>query len=274
MLVSDVPLALLATFLGGFFVIGLISGRVLEDMVYRLPKLNASRRDGDHHALAPRAHCRACMAPLPGWQRLPVLAYLKRKGQCPSCAAPAAPRRPVIEIGTGVLMLAAAWLLGPTWPLVGVTIFLWFAIPLALIDVDTHQLPEDLTLGLLWAGLLTNVAEVFATTGSAVAGAAAGYIFMRGIAETFRRATGKEGLGGGDAKLFAAMGAWLGWQGLPLVALIACVSALFAIGILALGAMRRPGALVPFGPFLLAGGFVTLFWGQDIWRFLDVLASF
>jgi leader peptidase (prepilin peptidase)/N-methyltransferase len=206
-----------------------------------------------------------------------VVSYLALGGRCASCKAPIALRYPVVEAATGALSALVAWQLGPTPEGVAALGIAWVLIALAVIDFDHQLLPDSLTLPLLWAGLLFHVVQgpataggVFANLADGVIGAIAGYLSLWSIYHAFRLITGKEGMGYGDFKLFAALGAWLGWQLLPLVILLSAVTGtVVGVTLIALRRHSRERPM-PFGPYLAAAGFIGVLWGRDLadlyWR--------
>jgi leader peptidase (prepilin peptidase)/N-methyltransferase len=220
----------------------------------------------------PRSRCPACGHPIAWYENVPVLSYLALRGRCSACHAPIGPRYPLVELLTGVLFAACTWRWGLTWTALVWCGFAATLVALAGIDWDTTLLPDDLTLPLLWAGLIV---AALGLTGVAVTdalwGAVAGYLALWAVCWAFRLVTGKEGMGYGDFKLFAALGAWFGWQGLLPVILLASV-----VGIVAGLAMKavsrlRPGGMVPFGPFLALGGLAAMLIGpRTLLRFIGL----
>jgi leader peptidase (prepilin peptidase)/N-methyltransferase len=206
----------------------------------------------------PASHCPACAAPVRGWRRVPVLGWLLLRGRCASCGATIGWHYPLIEVTTALLFAACVWRLGPTVPAACAMVFTAALVALAWIDLQTGLLPDVITLPLLWLGLLVNTAHVFTGPAAAILGAASGYAFLWLLFHAFRLATGREGMGHGDFKLLAALGAWLGVAALPWVLIMASVAGV-VVG-LALIFMRRfaRGQPQPFGPYLAAAGIVGL----------------
>jgi leader peptidase (prepilin peptidase)/N-methyltransferase len=197
-------------------------------------------------------------------ENVPVLSYALLRGRCAGCGAGIGIRYPVVEALTGALTGYAAWHFGFGWAAVGAMLFLWCMIAASFIDIDTQLLPDSITLPLLWAGLLFNLHGTFVDLQSAVIGAAAGYLVLWSVYWLFRLATGKEGMGFGDFKLLAAIGAWLGWKILPLVILLSSfVGAVVGIALIVL-ARRGREVPIPFGPYLACAGAIALFWGQGL----------
>ncbi|WP_188589843.1 prepilin peptidase, partial [Achromobacter denitrificans] len=216
------------------------------------------------------AHCPACAAPVSGWRRLPLLGWLLLRGRCAACGTPIGWRYPAIELLTCALFAACAWRFGAT-PLalcaMGLSATL---VALAWIDFESTLLPDALTQPLLWAGLLVNLTDAFATLQMAVAGAVAGYVFLWVIFHVFRLLTGREGMGYGDFKLLAALGAWFGAEALPMLLLSASLLGVLIGGALTLSGRARRGQPLPFGPYLALAGIVTLLAGgqQALWEWL------
>jgi leader peptidase (prepilin peptidase)/N-methyltransferase len=196
------------------------------------------------------------------------VSYLALHGKCAACGARIGIKYPLVEVLAGVGAAYAAWRFGPSLAALGAAVFVWFTIALAFIDQETGLLPDDLTLPLVWLGLILNLAGAFVPLGEAVIGAAAGYLSLWSIYWGFRLLTGKEGMGYGDFKMNAAVGAFLGWKMLPLVILLSSLVGL-AFGVLQMLAARRrwdAGFRFHFGPYLAMAGIVALFWGEPIVR--------
>jgi leader peptidase (prepilin peptidase)/N-methyltransferase len=212
----------------------------------------------------PPSACPHCGARIAGRHNLPLIGYLWLKGRCGSCSAAISARYPLVEAAAGLLALVVAFELGATAQTVAALGFAWTLLALTLIDLDHKLLPDSLTLPLLWAGLLVNVAGLFAPLSSAVIGAAAGYLALWSVYKLFKLVTGKEGMGYGDFKLLAAIGAWLGWQLLPVVILLsAIVGSIVGIALIVFGG-RSSQTAIPFGPYLAAAGFIALLWGEQL----------
>jgi leader peptidase (prepilin peptidase)/N-methyltransferase len=257
---------------------GLAIGSFLNVVVYRLPKMmeadwqaqcaelagRSSEPATRFNLLMPASHCPSCKTPLRIRDNVPLLSYFASRGKCAHCGAKISARYPIVEAVTAGLSVWVAWHFG--WGLAGLAAlaFTFALIALTFIDADTTLLPDSLTLPLLWAGLLLNVDGTFAPLSEAVIGAAAGYLILWTIYWLFKLATGKEGMGYGDFKLLAALGAWLGWKMLlPILLLSSVVGA--AVGIFLLALARRGRDIpIPFGPYLAAAGFIALLYGQDI----------
>jgi len=259
-------------------VVGLAIGSFLNVVIYRLPKVmeqewreQCAELHGEAPPAAPRfnlatppSSCPACGHRIRAIENVPVVSYLWLRGKCSACGARIGVRYPIVELAAGVAAGYAAWRFGFGWAAFGAMLFLWCMIALAFIDYDTQLLPDSITLPLLWAGLLLNLRGTFVELPSAVIGAAAGYLVLWTVYWGFRLLTGKEGMGFGDFKLLAAIGAWLGWKALPLVILLSSVVGA-VIGIVLIVLARRGREVpMPFGPYLAAAGVIALFWGRAL----------
>lgn len=263
-------------------VLGLLVGSFLNVVIYRLPLMmerawrqecqqtlaqrpgeEASAQEADEPFTLnrPRSHCPTCRKPVAWWQNVPVLSFILLKGRCGHCQAAISWRYPAIELLTAALSGVLAWHFGPTLALAAGLVFTWMAIACFFIDWDHHLLPDQLTLPLLWLGLLVNLNGTFVSLHSAVLGAVIGYLFFWLVYQGFKALTGKEGLGYGDFKLLAALGAWFGWSCLPLIVIVSGV-----LGILMALALRLGGRplsqAIPYGPSLVIAGWLVLLWGQ------------
>jgi leader peptidase (prepilin peptidase)/N-methyltransferase len=281
---------LLATpwlFVTGCVLLGLAVGSFLNVVIHRLPKMMERRwraecaeldaqqqpqRPAERYDLAaPRSSCPACGHRISALENIPLVSYLALGGRCSACKTPISPRYPLVEALAGLLAGYAAWHFGPGWAAAGALVFVWAMIALAFIDLDTFYLPDDITLPLLWAGLLFNLGGVFTDLPSAVLGAVAGYLALWSVFWAYKLATGKEGMGYGDFKLLAAIGAWLGWKMLPLVILLSSfVGAAVGVALIVL-ARRGRDVPIPFGPYLAVAGLIALFHGEALTRrYLDL----
>ena len=264
--------------------LGLIVGSFLNVVAYRVPIMMerawrahseelktqpftppANATEGKRFDLWwPPSTCPGCGHGIAAQHNVPVLGFLWLKGRCASCGAKISPRYPIVEAIAAVLALVTAYVLGPTWQTVTALGFAWTLLGLTLIDLDHKLLPDSMTLPLLWAGLLVNVSGTFAALSSSVLGAAAGYLALWSVYQLFKLVTGKEGMGYGDFKLLAAIGAWVGWQLLPVVILLsAVVGSVVGIALIAFGG-RSSQTAIPFGPYLAAAGFIALLWGERL----------
>ena len=266
------------------FVFGLAVGSFLNVVVLRLPvmlerrwRLQAQEMLHPHkkpprvakpfNLATPGSHCPKCRHRIRPWENIPVLSFLWLRGKCSACGTTISWRYPMLELLSGILAAAVAWRFGFTWTVAAALLFTWALLALAFIDYDTQLLPDDITLPLLWIGLLINIGHVFTTLPFAVIGAVAGYGTFWLVYQSFKLLTGKEGMGFGDFKLLAALGAWLGWQQLPLIVLLSSMLGA-AIGIAFIALMGRDRRLpIPFGPFLCAAGWVALMWGDAMTRY-------
>jgi leader peptidase (prepilin peptidase)/N-methyltransferase len=281
-----------AVFAAVALLFGLAIGSFLNVVIHRLPlvlerqwRAQAAELEGKNptpegettNLLRPRSRCPACSAPIRAIHNIPVLSWLLLRGRCASCHAPISVRYPAVEIATAVATAAVAWHFGFGLQALLAMIFTWTLISLTGIDVDRQLLPDILTIPLLWIALIASLwylpggAAPPVATQDAVVGAVAGYLFLWSVFQLFRLMTGKEGMGYGDFKLFAAIGAWLGWQMLPLVLLLAAVVG-SVVGVAMIAARRQGrGVPIPFGPYLAGAAWIALLWGpQIVGRYLDV----
>ncbi|ODR84912.1 prepilin peptidase [Shewanella xiamenensis] len=217
-----------------------------------------------YNLVVPGSACPKCKTSIQPWHNLPILGWLMLRGKCAACSAPISVRYPMIELITGLLVATLAWHFGPSWQFVFATVLTFVLIALTGIDLDEMLLPDQMTLPLLWLGLLINLNHTFTNPTDAIIGAAVGYLSLWSIFWLFKLLTGKEGMGYGDFKLLAVFGAWLGWQMLPLVILLSSlVGAL--VGITLIVTKRNQLANpIPFGPYIAAAGWIALIWGQPI----------
>jgi leader peptidase (prepilin peptidase)/N-methyltransferase len=227
-----------------------------------------------YNLIVPRSACPHCNHVISAWENIPIVSYLLLRGKCKNCGAAISPRYPIIEAVSGVLCAYVAWRFGFGWAAVGALLLVWALLALTAIDFDTQLLPDDITLPLLWAGLLFNMFGVFTSLTSAVLGAIIGYLALWCVYWLFKLATGKEGMGYGDFKLLAAMGAWLGWQMLPLIILLSSLVGA-VVGITMIVALKHGRNIpIPFGPYLAGGGLIALFWGQTLTQqYLQILGQ-
>src|SRR5688572_13920739 len=210
----------------------------------------------------PPSTCPGCGHGIAAQHNVPLLGFLWLKGRCAKCGAKISPRYPLVETFAAVLALVTAYVFGPSWQTVAALAFAWSLLALTLIDLDHKLLPDSLTLPLLWGGLLVNVSGTFAPLSSSVLGAAAGYLALWSVYLLYKLVTGKEGMGYGDFKLLAAIGAWVGWQLLPVVILLSTFVGIVIGGALIVFGGRSSQTTIPFGPYLAAAGFIALLWGE------------
>jgi leader peptidase (prepilin peptidase)/N-methyltransferase len=261
--------------------LGLVVGSFLNVVVHRLPIM--LRRDWQAECAdlvgtppeaaaepfnlwRPRSRCPHCGAPISALHNIPVLSYLWLRGRCAACGTRISLRYPVVEVLTAALSVAVALRFGVSWQTVGGLALTWILVPLALIDLDELMLPDSLTLPGLWLGVGVNLGGLFAPLEASVLGAILGYGFLWTVYQLFRVLTGKEGMGRGDFKLLGMLGAWLGWQALPVVVLLASLAGAVVGVTLVLARGHDRNVPIPFGPYLAVGGWVALLWGDAILR--------
>ncbi len=265
------------------FIYGLLVGSFLNVVVFRLPRMLQQQWDaackevhidGQESATeespplyslsSPRSHCPSCKTPIRVIDNIPVISYLLLKGRCHSCQASVSIRYPVVELITAIATTVVIAHFGANLAGLSAVVLTWMLIALSAIDFDTQLLPDQLTLPLLWLGLITNVFALHSPLESAVIGAVTGYLFFWLLFHAFRLLTGKDGMGYGDFKLLAALGAWVGWEYLPLIILLSSVVGM-VYGLLGMSLLKR-GKDLPFafGPFLAVAGWIALLWGQPI----------
>ena len=258
--------------------IGLIVGSFLNVVIYRLPIMMQRESDNylalendeqaphsdRYNLLVPRSACTTCGHALSVTDNIPVLSYLWLKGRCRYCHAPVSARYPLVELLTAILSGTVVWQLGSGLPGLSALLLVWMLVSMTFIDIDTQLLPDELTLPLIWLGLLVNLEGTFVPLRDAVIGAAAGYLSLWIVYWLFRLATGREGIGFGDFKLLAALGAWLGWTMLPLIVLLSSAAgALVGLSLIIFRGHQRDRP-IPFGPFLAAAGLIALLMGQPL----------
>jgi leader peptidase (prepilin peptidase) / N-methyltransferase len=262
-------------------VFGLAIGSFLNVVIHRLPKMMEDDwraqcaelsgapepvTAGRYNLLVPRSHCPSCKTPLRAADNVPLVSWLVLRGKCAHCGARISARYPVVEAITALLSAVVAWRFGFGWPTAFALIFTWSLIALTFIDADTTLLPDDITLPLLWLGLAANLFGTFVPLKDAVIGAIAGYLALWSVYWLFKLATGKEGMGYGDFKLLAALGAWMGWKALlPIILLSSVVGAVVGIVLIVL-ARRGREIPIPFGPYLAAAGLIVMLAGERLTR--------
>ena len=284
---------------------GLLVGSFLNVVIHRLPKMmemgwrqqcaelsqvdaDAGHESTSSHELAanktvpqvtynlivPRSACPHCNHVISAWENIPIVSYLLLRGKCKGCGAAISPRYPIIEAVSGILCGYAAWHFGFGLAAAGALLLIWALLALTAIDFDTQLLPDDITLPLLWVGLLFNMFGTFTDLQGAVLGAVFGYLALWSVFWLFKLATGKEGMGYGDFKLLAALGAWLGWQMLPLIIILSSLVGA-VVGITLIAASRHGRNIpIPFGPYLAGGGLIALFWGSTLTQsYLQLLSA-
>ncbi len=272
-------------------VLGLLVGSFLNVVIYRIPvmlqrewrqqccefleldekKFSKDDPTAKHkvfNLVKPDSHCPQCNAPVRAWQNIPILSYVMLHGKCAGCQKPISMRYPVIELVTGLLSGLVAWQFGATWLTLAFLVLTWSLISLTMIDFDHQLLPDNITLPLLWLGLLVNtlLPETTVSAADAVLGAIIGYLSLWSLYWIFKLLTGKEGMGYGDFKLLGALGAWMGWQSLLLIVILSSlVGAVVGIALLLFRGRDR-NIPIPFGPYLAGAGFIAMLWGDALTR--------
>lgn len=269
--------------------LGLVVGSFLNVVIYRLPlmmethwrrdccellELPAEKEESRLTLSVPNSHCPNCKAAIRPWQNIPVISYVLLRGKCAQCGTGISLRYPTIELITGLMTLALGYYFGLSSALLGAIILTWSLITLTMIDFDHQLLPDDITLPLLWLGLLFNLGDTYVSLADAVLGAMLGYLILWSVYWLFKLLTGKEGMGYGDFKLLAALGAWLGWQVLPLIILVSSlVGAICGIALMLLKG-RGKEIPIPFGPYLAVAGWLALLHGEQIMnRYLGAVGA-
>jgi leader peptidase (prepilin peptidase)/N-methyltransferase len=258
--------------------VGLCVGSFLNVVIHRLPRMMEAQWRAECAALngaepaeapepynlfQPGSRCPGCAAPIRAWQNIPVVSWVALRGRCANCRTPISFRYPAVEIAAGVLAAAMAWRFGTTGAALAAMVFGWALLALTFIDFDTQLLPDDITLPLLWLGLLVNASGTFVDLRSAVFGAAGGYLLLWLVYWGFRLLAKKEGMGYGDFKLLAALGAWAGWQVLPFVVLVSAGLGAVIGGLLLWRSKSGADTRIPFGPYLALGGLAGLLYGRQ-----------
>lgn len=265
-------------FVAAFALLGLVIGSFLNVVIYRLPVMMQRSWEEQCHELldleqppretfnliTPNSRCPHCGAAIGPLENIPVISYLLQRGRCKHCGGTISIRYPVIELLTALMSGIAAWHFGFGWTALFAVLLTWALIAMSFIDIDHQLLPDDLTLPVLWLGLLLSLYGIFTDMQSAIIGAVAGYLSLWLVYQLFKLVTGKEGMGYGDFKLFALFGAWLGWQALPLILLLSSlVGAVVGITLILFRGRDRQ-LPIPFGPYLAAAGWIAMLWGSDI----------
>lgn len=270
---------------GLVFILGLLVGSFLNVVIYRLPvmmqnswrsdcreylQLPAEQPTDSFNLLWPGSRCPVCKTEIKAYQNIPVISYIFLRGKCAHCATSIPLRYPAIEAFSGLCSAIVAWQFGYGMPMLFALLLTWSLIALSFIDIDHQLLPDTITLPLLWLGLLLSLFSVYTDSHASIIGAAAGYLSLWSIYHLFKLLTGKEGMGYGDFKLLALLGAWIGWHYLPLIILLSSlVGAVIGMGMVL---FRKHDASnpIPFGPYLAAAGWIALIWGNEINRlYLD-----
>jgi leader peptidase (prepilin peptidase)/N-methyltransferase len=270
-------------------ILGLLIGSFLNVVIYRLPKmllsdwqtqareilnLPAETSSKTFNLILPNSSCPHCSHEIKSWENIPIISYLFLRGKCSACKAPISPRYPLIELSCGLLSAYIAWHFGFTWQTGAMLVLTWGLLAMSLIDADHQILPDALVLPLLWLGLIVNQFGLFTTPADALWGAIAGYLSLWSVYWLFKLVTGKEGMGYGDFKLLAMLGAWGGWQILPLTILLSSlVGAVLGLIMLKLR-NAETSTPIPFGPYLAIAGWIALLWGEQITNSYLQIAGF
>ncbi|HHQ4527662.1 TPA: prepilin peptidase [Aeromonas hydrophila] len=282
MIITDVFHSLPWLYFSLVFLFSLMIGSFLNVVIHRLPIMlerewqaeylgyfnpeAQPQQEERYNLMVPRSACPHCGHAITAMENIPLLSWLWLKGRCRECQAPISARYPLVELLTALLSLIVAATLAPGWGLLAALLLTWVLVALTFIDLDKMLLPDQLTLPLLWGGLLFNLTGGFVPLADAVIGAMAGYLVLWSLYWAFKLLTGKEGMGYGDFKLLAALGAWLGWQALPIVLLLSSlVGAFIGIGLILLR-NHHQNKPIPFGPYLAIAGWIALLWGDTITR--------
>jgi leader peptidase (prepilin peptidase)/N-methyltransferase len=279
-----------ALLIGATTVLGLLVGSFLNVVIFRLPKMlerqwlgqcreylatagelsddtppdHAGTAEQPFDLIRPASHCPKCGRGVKAWENIPIISYLFLRGRCAGCGTRIPLRYPLVEAITGVMSAVVVWHFGFTYAAAGALLLTWALIALTFIDFDHQLLPDNITLPFVWLGLAFNLFAVYTSLGAAVIGAMAGYLVLWSVYVVFKFLTGKEGMGYGDFKLLAVLGAWLGWQVLPVIIILSSVVGAVVGVVLVL--LRRHGrdVPIPFGPYLAAAGWIALLWGEQI----------
>jgi leader peptidase (prepilin peptidase)/N-methyltransferase len=262
------------------FVIGLLIGSFLNVVIYRFPIMmenlwksecasyfpdtKISTEIKTFNLFLPRSSCPECSHTISALENIPVISWLLLKGRCNHCHCKISARYPCIELLTAVMSLFVAWFLPFGWPVLYGLAFTWCLIALTFIDIDKMLLPDQFTLSLLWLGILVNLSSEFIDLESAILGAVFGYLSLWSIYWGFKLVTGKEGMGHGDFKLFAALGAWFGWQALPLILLLSSFVAAIVGVVIIINSKDKQSRPLPFGPYLASAGWIYLIYGSHL----------
>ncbi len=259
--------------------LGLLIGSFLNVVIYRLPimmqrewraqaleylECPPEQISERFNLLLPSSRCPHCDHQIRSWENIPLISWLALRGKCSSCRAPISSRYPLVELACGLLSGYVAWHFGFTWEAGAMLLLTWGLVAMSMIDIDHQLLPDSLVLPLLWLGLILNNFGLFVSLESALWGAVAGYLSLWSVYWLFKLVTGKEGMGYGDFKLLAMLGAWGGWQVLPLTILLSSVVGA-VLGTILLRVQRAESSTpIPFGPYLAIAGWIALLWGDRI----------
>ncbi|BBL74738.1 prepilin peptidase [Methylomagnum ishizawai] len=269
-----------AGFLAVAGLVGLMVGSFLNVVIHRLPIMlehswkqecrnylelePEAAPEAPYNLLTPRSHCPQCAKPVAIGENIPILSYLLLRGRCSGCGTRISPRYPAVELLTALVSVAVAYRFGFGPQTAAALPLSWCLIALTFIDIDRQLLPDSLTLPMLWLGLFLSLFGIFTDSAASILGAIFGYLSLWTVYQLFKLATGKEGMGYGDFKLLALIGAWLGWDKLPMVILLSSlVGAVIGIAMILLSRQER-GTPIPFGPYLAIAGWIALVWGDAI----------
>jgi len=275
-------------FVAVIFAFCLVIGSFLNVVIHRLPLMmerdwreqceeltstppEHALPEGRFDLIAPRSRCPSCGMTIKAWQNIPVVSYLLLGGKCANCRESISARYPLVELFTGILAATCAWRFGVGWEALLAVVMTLALVPIAMIDAETQLIPDSIVLPLMWIGLgmslfspMAGASTLFISPQDAIVGAMAGYLSLWTVYQLFKLVTGKEGMGYGDFKLLAALGAWLGWQQLPLIILMSAVVGA-VVGILLMVLRRHERSVpIPFGPYLAAAGWIAMLWGDVI----------
>jgi len=259
-------------------ILGLLVGSFLNVVIHRLPIMmqrdwRAQAREflelpaepvSTFNLVLPHSHCPHCNHQIRAWENIPLVSWLALRGKCSSCRAPISARYPLVELLCGLLSAYVAWHFGFSWQAGAMLLLTWGLLAMSMIDVDHQLLPDSIVLPLLWLGLIVNSFGLFASLPDALWGAVAGYLSLWSVYWMFKLVTGKEGMGYGDFKLLAMLGAWGGWQVLPLTILLSSVVGAVLGTIMLRLQKAESGTAIPFGPYLAIAGWIALLWGDRI----------
>ena len=267
-------------------IFGLFIGSFLNVVIYRLPIMlerswqseckellglvETSNNSESFNLVVPRSRCPSCNALIRSIENIPVLSYLIQGGKCKNCGARISLQYPLIEIASAILSGIAAYSFGFGWQAITAMLLIWALISLAMIDFKTTLLPDNITLPFLWLGIIVNYFEIFCTLEESVLGAIFGYLSLWVVFQIFKLITGKEGMGYGDFKLLALLGAWLGWQFLlPIILISSIVGSIIGVAMIVTKLLKRDMP-TPFGPYLALGGMICLLWGTEVQKILPL----
>jgi leader peptidase (prepilin peptidase)/N-methyltransferase len=284
-LLFAVPGSLIPAIAAAIF--GLLIGSFLNVVVHRLPIMRQREIDNyiadkegkplpfpeRYNLMVPRSACPHCGHQITALENIPIVSWLALRGKCSQCKAPISARYPIVEAVSGILSGLLVWHFGSGWTGLATLVFTYLLLSMTLIDVDHKELPDDLTYPLLWLGLLINLNGNFVPLRDAVIGAVAGYLFLWIVARAYEAVRGQIGMGEGDFKLLAGLGAWFGWKMLPtIIVLSSFVGAAIGIAMILIG-RRKKGEHIPFGPYLAGAGMIALFYAPELTRLTLGLAQ-